>query len=362
MTKNAKPNRKSMGKNYGIKIRDMGLLLLVALTMFSCAGLGKKPMASEKAGPADMYMGDMQGSKTDVDGTKTSLAGQVIALGDDKYQINILKEFDTRDAVIAVLNGTASQGQLIVDGTGKTEYGDSIWRGTMKGDSIIGFYYGRKKGVFAMKKVVRLSPTIGAKPPKKAIVLFDGSDLDQWQNAKGGGPANWILLDNGAMEVNVKKGSVVTKKKFNDFKLHLEFRTPFMPKARGQARGNSGVYMQERYEVQVLDSYGLEGKDNECGGIYKVAVPRVNMCAPPLQWQTYDVVFHAPRFDKDGKKIKNAVLTVKQNGVVIHDNLEIPGPTGGAGGKNENQPDGIYLQDHHNPVQYRNIWILPLKD
>jgi len=362
MAKNAKQNQMSMGKNHGIKIWDMGLLLLVALMMFSCAGSGKKHRAAEQAEPADMYMGDMQGSKCEVDGTKTSLAGQVIALGDDKYQVNILREFDARDAVIAVLNGTAVQGQIIVDGTGKIEYSDSIWRGTIRGDSIIGFFYGRKKGTFVMQKVERLSPTLGAKPPKKAIVLFDGSDLDQWQNAKGGGPANWILLDNGAMEVNVKKGSIVTKKKFNDFKLHLEFRTPFKPKARGQSRGNSGVYMQERYEVQVLDSYGLEGKDNECGGIYKVAEPLVNMCAPPLQWQTYDVLFHAPRFDKDGKKIKDAVLMVKQNGVVIHDNLEIPGPTGGAGGKNENQPDGILLQDHNNPVQYRNIWILPLKE
>ena len=170
---------------------------------------------------------------------------------------------------------------------------------------------------------------------------------------------NFKLLKDGAMEVG--PGSIITKKKFRDLKAHVEFRTPYMPKAKEQARGNSGVYILGLYEVQVLDSYGLEGKDNECGGIYKVAAPRVNMCAPPGQWQSYDIEFHAARFDDSGKKTKNARITVIHNGVTIQENLELPEPTGGAAGLAENRPGGIYLQDHGNPVQYRNIWAVDLE-
>lgn len=165
------------------------------------------------------------------------------------------------------------------------------------------------------------------------------------------------------MEVVPGTGDIMSRKKFTDFELHLEFRTPFMPAARGQGRGNSGVYLQGRYEVQVLDSYGLEGRDNECGGIYKVGAPLVNMCAPPLQWQTYDMTFYAPRFDEDGSKTENARLTVLHNGVKIHNDIEIPEPTGAAWDRvddNLSQPGGIALQDHGNPVQYRNIWVLEL--
>jgi hypothetical protein len=165
----------------------------------------------------------------------------------------------------------------------------------------------------------------------------------------------------GVMEVVPGSGDIVTLQKFTDFRLHLEFRTPFMPGAREQARGNSGVYLQGRYEVQVLDSYGLTGEDNECGGIYKVRAPRVNMCAPPGQWQSYDILFHAPRFDADGKKVKDALVTVVHNGIVIHEDLTVPGPTGGAVDDAVQLPGGILLQDHGNLVQYRNIWLVELK-
>jgi hypothetical protein len=145
---------------------------------------------------------------------------------------------------------------------------------------------------------------------------------------------------------------------FGSHRLHIEFRTPFQPDDKGQARGNSGVYVQGRYEVQVLDSFGLKGADNECGGIYRATKPRVNMCFPPLTWQTYDIEFVQASYDSDGKKTKNAKIRVEHNGVLIHESLELEKHTPG---KLEEAPDPgpLYLQDHGNPVMFRNIWVVP---
>jgi hypothetical protein len=197
----------------------------------------------------------------------------------------------------------------------------------------------------ALKKVHRKSPTLGMKPPQNAIVLFDGTSLDGWENAK--------LVEGNLLGAT----GCSTKRSFGNHRLHLEFRTPFMPEATGQARGNSGVYVQSRYEVQVLDSFGLEGKDNECGGIYQVSKPSINMCFPPLAWQTYDIDFTSAQFDQDGSKTKNARITVKLNGVIIQDDLELPRDTPGRA-KEGPEPLGLFLQDHGNPVVYRNIWVV----
>ncbi len=169
---------------------------------------------------------------------------------------------------------------------------------------------------------------------------------------------NWTLKD-GAMQVKPGSGNLISRQKFNDAFIHVEFRLPYMPPAREQKRGNSGVYIQGRYEIQVLDSYGLEGKDNECGGIYKVSRPRVNMCAPPLQWQTYDIQFSAPTCGPGETKISNARITVRHNGVLIHENLELSGITGGSVDDHTNEPGGLMLQDHGDLVAYRNIWVIP---
>ncbi len=166
----------------------------------------------------------------------------------------------------------------------------------------------------------------------------------------------WRLVD-GAMEVVPGSRSLMVKEEFGDIELHIEFRSPFMPDKRGQARGNSGVYVHGRYEVQVLDSYGLEGKDNECGGIYKAGAPLVNMCAPPMQWQTYDITLRAPSFNEAGEKIANARISVTHNGVKIHDDLELSGPTPGGVSSVETGRGGLMLQDHSDLVQFRNIWI-----
>jgi hypothetical protein len=202
---------------------------------------------------------------------------------------------------------------------------------------------GRELGRLA--KIDRRSPTMGLAPPANAVVLFDGRSTDKLQGAK--------LTPDGLL-----LAGVLTKMPVEAFRLHLEFRTPFMPAARGQARGNSGVYIQQRYEVQILDSFGLEGANNECGGLYTQTKPDINMCLPPLTWQTYDIWFTPPVFGPDGKKTANARITVLHNGVPVHWHREITAKTGG--GKVEGpEPFPINLQDHGNPVVYRNFWLVP---
>ncbi len=480
-------------------------------------------LAMQAAPPSDPFMGDWEGTLRTGGGTKP-VAAQVIALGKGRYRVNLLDALYRGLEPKAVLEGALEKNVLRFGAAAQISGG--VFQGVLPGGD---------GGTFEMKHVEKLSPTLGDPPPTGAVVLLDGTSLDQWEQpgkaygvadlnktlghsrncvgylrnairsdrertvrldigsddgvkvwlngetvhtanvfrpltpgqdrvqatlkpgwnevlmkvSQGGGDwggwlrvtgedgnpisglsvrhaaraadgtvlsvlgarvngivlcwqaagpfrkegiaptqlldtpfppetapesvawkllgreesppgPRWKLLEDGAVEIVPGTGSLITKKKFGDFRLHLEFRTPFMPEARGQARGNSGVYLQARYEIQVLDSYGLKGLDNECGGIYKVARPRINMCAPPLQWQTYDIEFHAPRFGADGRKNADAWVTVRHNGVVIHEKQPIPHPTGGGNGQESAEPGPILLQDHHNRVRYRNIWVLPL--
>jgi hypothetical protein len=199
--------------------------------------------------------------------------------------------------------------------------------------------------------------TLGQKPPEGATVLFDGKTLDGWVKADGKTPAGWPAGD-GIFSVGKGQGSVMTGRKFGDVQLHIEFNVPYMPDARGQARGNSGVYLAGAYELQVLDSYGLKPQDNDCGAIYKQVTPRVNACKPPLQWQTYDVTYHKARV-RDGKVERKARITVVQNGLTIIDDAEIS-PTPGGVGTREGEDGPLLLQDHGNDVAFRNVWVKPL--
>jgi hypothetical protein len=206
--------------------------------------------------------------------------------------------------------------------------------------------------------------TVEAVRPEQAIVLFDGKDkkFSEWQR-QGGGEIGWKITDDGAMQIVPKTGSIMTKRSVQDFILHAEFKTPHMPaNVKGQGRGNSGIYIQQRYELQILDSYGLVPKNNDGGSIYTYKAPDINACKKPGEWQSYDILFRAARWaDKDGKpeKVQNARITVFQNGVLIHDNVEVPRKTG-AGQQEGPQPRPILLQDHGNEVSFRNIWIVPL--
>lgn len=264
---------------------------------------------------------------------------QVIALGEDKFRLVTFKgglpgagwDKETRSEI----EGKRDGGKIVF--TGNDEFKAELAGGKIAITTANG-------GPYTMEKTSRTSPTIGAKAPAGAVVLFDGKGAGEWSNGR-------------TDERGLLVAGTTTKRAFQNFSMHLEFLLPFKPMGRGQDRGNSGLYLQNRYEVQVLDSFGLKGLDNECGGIYTKAKPAVNMCFPPLVWQTYDIEFQAAKFDADGKKTKNAVTTVKHNGVVIHDNFEISGSTGG-GQKEDATPGAFQLQDHGNAVFYRNIWVV----
>jgi len=301
-----------------------------------------KPAAPKAAQEPD---DGIQGLYESADPTVVKAGAKVVGQGGGAYKVIL-----TAGSGPAIeMTGKLESGKVALTGSG----GES---GTIA-DKKLSVTVGDKKYELAYT-VVR--PTmLGEKPPAGAIVLLpfvEGKkpSLDAWD------PPTWTVLDDGSMQVS--KGDIRTKQEFGDFKLHLEFWLPYEPAGRGQGRGNSGVYLADRYEIQVLDSFGLPPKDNECAAVYTQVAPKVNACLPPGCWQTYDITFHAPRFDADGKKIKDAVVTVVQNGVTVQDQTVIKGPTGSAKSKPEVKKAPFHLQDHQHKVQYRNIWLVELKD
>lgn len=300
---------------------------------------------ADEAGIDYRLQGEYAGSYTS-DDQEAKFGVQVIALGQGKFQAvgyggglpgagwdgeEPTRVDATRDDDKVEFKGDRGVAKLAADGS-LTVY-------TADGSEQIG----------QARKVERKSPTLGMEPPEGALVLFDENkaeeSLKNWRNGQ---------LHEGKYLKATNPSSIET---FGDHTLHMEFLLPFMPNARGQGRANSGLYIQHRYECQILDSFGLEGKNNECGGFYQIAAPSVNMCLPPLAWQTYDVEFTAARYDDQGNKTSNARTTVKHNGVVIHDDLELPRAT--AGGRPETaEPGPVFLQNHGDPVIFRNIWAL----
>ncbi|MED6334439.1 MAG: ThuA domain-containing protein [Planctomycetota bacterium] len=201
-------------------------------------------------------------------------------------------------------------------------------------------------------------PTLSPPAPEGATALFDGTSLDGWQH-QNGKAAQWKVSE-GAMQVTRGNGNLVSKAALEgDFLLHVEFKVPSTPKTNGwQDRGNSGVYVQGRYEVQVLDSLGLELRSGDCGGIYGKHVSSVNACKPAGEWQSYDIEFRSARLDADGKKIEHVRMSVWHNGLKIHDDVEVDGTTAAAMAGDEPGVGPILLQDHGHAVEYRNIWAL----
>lgn len=321
--------------------RTLFLSGLMALGLFTVAWSADPKTAVTDPAKADADFA-IQGEYAS-EGEK-KLGAQVVALGDGKFDL------------VVYVGGLPGAGWKAGDkkdkATGETKDGATHFTcdkgtGVLKNGTLT--LTAKENGeTFALKRVERKSPTLGAKPPEGAVVLFDGSTAENFQDGK-------------LTEDKLLQQGVISKQKFQSFTLHIEFQTPYQPYARGQGRGNSGCYLQGRYEVQVLDSFGLEGKDNEAGGVYSIKSPDVNMCFPPLAWQTYDIVYTAATFDENKKKTANARVTVRHNGVVVHENLELPKATTAARVAEGPDPGPIYLQDHGNPVRYRNIWLVEKK-
>lgn len=207
-----------------------------------------------------------------------------------------------------------------------------------------------------------VTPGDGTLPPSDAIVLFDGSDIDKWQNRRGEEP-KWIV-ENGCVTVKRGTGPIISKEKFGDIQLHIEWRTPEKISGKGQGRGNSGVFLMDRYEVQVLDSYNNETYPNgQAASIYKEHIPLVNACKKPGEWQTYDIIFTTPRFGEKGRVVIPAYITVIHNGILVQNHVPIWGNTDFIGAhsyKPHADKMPLSLQDHGNPVSYRNIWVRKL--
>jgi hypothetical protein len=272
-----------------------------------------------------------------------ALGAQIVALGDGRFHAYILEDGLpglgwTPDKARVQLEGARADGSVtFAENNG---YSATLGNGSMTVES--------DGQTTVLPRVERRSPTLGAKPPEGAVVLFDGTSAEHWEKAE---------MKDGLLVAN----NTMSKQTFGDCTIHLEFRTPYKPHARGQGRGNSGVYYGGRWETQILDSFGLEGRMNECGGIYSIAAPRLNMCLPPLTWQTYDVELTNARFDDDGARTAWPRITVKLNGVTIHDDVELAKDgTTAHPVKGPLKPGGmpIFLQDHQNPVHFRNIWVV----
>ena len=326
-------------------------LLMVVAAAGLAAAAAPKPGQVVVSDPAQLekhpdyaVQGEYDG-EVQADGQKITIGVQLVAQGDGK--------FDGK-AYIGGLPGGGWEGFDVMAGSAVREGGKVVVKdrdGSDVGEVVDGAIKLTSGITGTIKRVERKSPTLGAKPPEGATVLYAGpDDVKNWDGGKV------VELSDGKF-LGVGTRSKMTFDK--PFTLHLEFRTPFMPTAKGQGRGNSGVYVQDRYEVQVLDSFGLAGKDNECGGIYKESAPSQNLCLPPMQWQTYDIDFTPATFDESGKKSGQAVITVKHNGVTIHKDLKLKGAT--PGGKfNKEVPEGgaLYFQNHGNPVVFNNVWVV----
>jgi hypothetical protein len=326
-----------------IRKPQFSLMLILAAMMACPASAAHQEVVDPEVAKADpdfAVQGEYLGEGVLPDGTEGKVGAQVIARGGGEFEVCLLagglpgegwKKGDPQFRT----QGRREGEQVVIQGKGLS--------GTIAGGRLSVNDAGRKKGV-QLKRVERKSPTLGAKPPKGAVVLFDGTSADGFQGGK-------------LTKEKTLLSGCTSKEQFGSHRLHLEFRLTWMPEARGQGRSNSGVYIDDCYEVQVLDSFGLAGKDNECGGLYKIKEPDVNMCLPPMVWQTYDADFTAPEFDAEGKKTANARLALRHNGVVIHD-VELP--RGTPGRKPEGPgPRALHLQGHGCHVNYRNIWILP---
>jgi len=326
-------------------------------------GLWSMLFAALSAQRSDPFMGNWKGRYVDppknyfftVDDTYYA---QVYPLGDERWQFNYVRTLLHRGPTVF-----SAVAQRVGD---RLVFANEQCKGEITPDRIHGFYrYWDGWAEFELEPFALKSPSLGAEPVADATVLFDGSSVDGWKTWHGkqeGPPAR--IVDGALQIIPAAKGkpdnSINSLARFRDVFLHIEFRTEYEPSNRGQGRSNSGVFFQSSDEIQVLDSFGLNGYWDECGAIYRVAAPQTNLCLPPLQWQTYDAVYRAPRVSETGDLLEPAWITVYQNGYRIHHRQAIPARMTPA--RLANIPGPISLQDHSHPIRYRNIWALELED
>jgi hypothetical protein len=299
--------------------------------------------------PADDFMGEYRGTYLPDGAVRLEAAAKVVAEGDGYYRI-VLTAPGREGFEGAAVEIYGRQFGPEVGLFGRA--GGYHWSGNIKNGALIANSdYGQS---FRLNKIESKSPKAGLKPPSGAVVLLpyepgQTPDLGQWTNRE------WKALENGVMQCTPGKGENRTKREFGRIEhLHLEFKLPLEPGNRGQGRANSGVYLADHYEVQVLDSFGLTHTSGDCGGLYGIARARVNASLPPETWQTYDISFEPARLDSSGKVLEPPRITVQHNGVTIHDKQEIPS-------KNHRVKGPLQFQDHGHPIQYRNIWIVEAK-
>jgi len=325
----------------------LGAVLLSAAAKSGAAETAAKPRPADE--PLDKVMGDYVGTFATAGGAEVKAEAKVIAEGRGSYRAVLLFAAGGKAERIELVGKGDEKKVTLAGKAGEVEWTAAIEDGKLAGQS--------KSGRVDLKFTVKKSPTECEKPPAGAVVLLPFTEgtpttLSEWTNAA------WQALGDGS--VVPAKGDSRTKRLFGDMQLHVEFRVPFEPSERAQGRGNSGVYIQDLYEIQILDSFGLDPKPGECGAVYLRTAPKENACLPPGAWQTYDIAFRAPRFDADGKKVKDAIVTIVQNGVKIHDEQPIAGPTGAARGKPEVAKGPLRLQDHGHLVRFRNVWLFEI--
>jgi hypothetical protein len=334
-------------KRYGI--RCFALICAVGALAAS------KAVAENTSPSGDPFIGEFTGVYHLPGYPDFTASGTVVTEGAGLYRIIARYQGADGQTTQVEVHGHAEDPRVVGMGYSQAV----LWLGEIRDDKLTLSHAERHYGgAFELKKIIRHSPTEGLAPPADAVVLLpykegQAPDISAWTNA------DWKPLPDGSMTVSQGKGANLTKKEFGDMRLHLEFNLPHVPTEIGQARGNSGVYVQHRYEIQVLDSFGVVATAGDCAALYELSAPRVNACLPPGQWQTYDILFRANRLNADGSVKEKARITVVQNGLVVQDNVELPKET--PGGKDKPAAkDVLYLQDHGNPVHYRNIWAVEL--
>ena len=323
----------------------------IVLMTVASAFAEKKPHVAKRAkivatdiataGPDFAVQGEYVGTAKDGD-KKVTVGVQVVALGDGKFHAV---------GYVGGLPGDGWDEKTRVEADGQTKDGgitfifnkeDTV---TIR-DGVLTLNGSKGKTLGALKKTIRTSPTLGEKPPAGAIVLFNGTSAGAFVEGR---VRDGLLLE-----------GATTKQKFQSFKIHLEFMIPFMPTTPPGDRGNSGFYAQGRYEAQIIDSFGMVPHKGDCAAIYGIMPPRINMCYPPLSWQTFDIDYTAAHY-QGGKKVKNARFTVRHNDVEVQKDAEATHATTSAPFQEGPETSPLYFQDHGDPVRFRNIWLMEKK-